>query len=106
MPYSIATADVLIGMNSSSVAERRAKIEHEESLLRAERQVQLQAQRSTLNSAHERICLWEKLHRVHLPHNDNHKLLAVIAKETELTLADILHEQARRNAVKSARTLG
>ena len=83
MHYSITAADVFIGLGGGSIAERRAKIEHEESLSLAERQLQLKEQ-----------------HRLHLPHAINHKLLEVIAKETELTLAAVQQEQARRNAKK------
>ena len=97
-PY--VSVNVFNNSGSGSVAERRAQIEQEESALRAERQLQLLEQRSTLNSAHQRICLWEKLHRLHLPSNVNHKLLAVIAKETELSLDDVHQEQARRNVRK------
>ncbi len=100
-PRPVST-QALIGLGNGTVAERRAQIEHEESLVRAERQLQLQAQRSTLSPARERIQLWEKLHKLHLPRNASHKLLAIIAKETELTLADVQHEQTLRNARKTS----
>ena len=106
MHYSINANDVFIGLGAGSVAERRAKIEQEESALLAERKLQLREQRSTMNSAHQRICLWEKLHRLHLPLTINHKLLEVIAKETELTLAAVQHEQARRSVKKPSNISG
>ncbi len=96
-----ASTNALNGLGTGTVAERRAQIEHEESLLRAERRLQLEAQRSILSSASERIRLWERLHNLHLPHNADHKLLPTIAKETELTLADIHQEQIRRNTHKA-----
>ena len=92
-----ASTNPFDGLGNGTVAERRAQIEHEESLLRAERELQLQAQRSTLNSARERIQLWEKLHKLHLPRNTSHKLLEIIARETELTLDDVHQEQLRRS---------
>jgi len=102
MHYPTASTNSINGLGNDTVAERRAQIEQAESIVRAERQMQLQAQRSILSTAHQRICLWEKLHRLHLPSNANHKLLAIIAKETELTLDDVQLEQSRRNARKTA----
>ena len=92
----------LNGLGTGTVEERRAQIEHEETIARAERRRQLDAQRSNLSPARERINLWERLHALHLPRNASHKLLEVIARETELTVADIQQEQLRRNAGKLA----
>lgn len=92
---------ISIGLGNGTVAERRAQIEQEESVARAERQLQLHAQRSTLTPARERIQLWERLHKLHLPRNASHKLLPIIATETDLTLDDIHNEQRRRGAGKS-----
>jgi hypothetical protein len=98
MQYPVSTANVFNGAKAETVAERRAQIEQTELLLRTERELQLRAQRSSLSTARERIQLWEKLHRLHLPRNANHKLLDLIARQTDLSLADVQHEQIRRNA--------
>lgn len=89
------------GLNNGSTEDRRAQIEHEEQLARSERLRQLEAQRSMMSPAGDRIRLWEKLHKLHLPRNANHKLLAIIARETDLSLDEIHREQLRRNAGKN-----
>jgi len=94
--------DVFAYASPSTVKERRAEIEQEEAVARAERNRQLEAQRSTLSTAGDRIRLWEKLHKLHLPRNANHALLPIIARETDLTVTDIQQEQSRRNAGKTA----
>lgn len=94
--------DVFNHANPGTVKERRAEIEHEESLARAERNRQLEAQRSTLSTAGDRIRLWEKLHKLHLPRTENHALLAIIAKETGLEVIDIQREQRRRTTHRDA----
>lgn len=91
-----ASDSIFNGALNGTVEERRARIEQEESIARAERHRQLEAQRSMMSSAPERIRLWEKLHKLHLPRNADHKLLPIIARETDLTVLDIQHEQARR----------
>jgi len=87
-----------IALGTGSVAERRAQIEHEQALLFAERQRQLTEQRSALNSPQDRIRLWEQLHGLKLPRLPDHKLLSIIATQTDLTLDDLHDEQARRLA--------
>lgn len=98
---NVSTNAALNALGTGTVAERRAQIEHEETLVRAERQLQLQAQRSTLSPARDRINLWERLHGLHLPRSAGHKLLNIIATQTELTLADLHQEQTRRSAGKT-----
>lgn len=102
MYYPYTSSDIFNGLASGSAAERRALVEQQDAALLAERKQQLLAQRSTQSSANNRICLWEKLHRLHLPRDLNHKLLSVIAKETALTLADVQQEQVRRRTKKPA----
>ena len=87
---------------NGTVEERRARIEQEENAARAERHRQLEAQRSMLSPARERIRLWERLHKLHLPRDANHALLPIIARETDLTVIDIQQEQIRRDAYKPA----
>ena len=81
-----------------SVADRRAKIEHEQQQRTIERQQQIALQASPLSSAEERIQLWEKLHALAMPRSPTHKLLRVIADQTELALEQVLEIQRRRFA--------
>jgi hypothetical protein len=80
------------------LAERRAQIEHQNQERAAERQQQIALQSSPLSGAEERIRLWEKLHALNLPRSAQHKLLRVIAEQTNLSIQDILDAQQRRVA--------
>lgn len=95
---SFSAAQLALG--ALSVAERRAQIEHEQELAQAERRQQVDAQRSVFSSPQERIRLWEQLHVLKLPYAADHKLLSVIAAQTELSIEDLHEEQARRVAAK------
>jgi len=66
---------------------------------RAERKrLELQEQRSDLNSAHVRVRAWEKAHGLRLPADAMHPILHVIAVATRLTLEEVLEEQRARVA--------
>jgi hypothetical protein len=80
----------------STPAERRAAVLRQEEERAAIRQSELAAQASPLIEPHERIRLWERLHALRLPLAANHKLLNVIAEQTELTIAQVKDEQVRR----------
>jgi hypothetical protein len=86
------------------LAERGAHIEHQNQERAAERQQQIALQSSTLSGPEERIRLWEKLHALNLPRSAQHKLLGVIAEQTNLSIQDVLDAQQRRVApvVRSA----
>lgn len=75
------------------LADRRAQAEHEQQQRIVERQQQIALQSSPLSSAEERIRLWEKLHALTLPRSPTHKLLRVIAAQTELSLDQVLEVQ-------------
>jgi hypothetical protein len=81
-----------------ALADRRAQVEHEQQQRMAERQQQIALQSSPLSSAEERIRLWEKLHALNLPRSPTHKLLRIIAEQTELSLEQVLDVQRRRVA--------
>ena len=81
-----------------SLADRQAQIEHEQQQRTLERQQQIALQASPFSSAEERIRQWEKLHALVLPRSPTHKLLRVIAEQTELTLEQVLEIQRRRFA--------
>src|SRR5215216_111812 len=81
-----------------SLADRRAQVEHEQQQRLLERQQQIALQSSPLSSAEERIRLWEKLHALAMPRSPTHKLLRIIAEQTELSLEQVLDIQRRRLA--------
>ena len=78
------------------VADRRAQFANEQQGRMAERQQQMALLSSPLRSADERIQLWEKLYALALPRSPTHKLLSIIAQQTEMALAQVLEVQQRR----------
>jgi hypothetical protein len=76
-----------------SLADRRAQAEHEQQQRMLERQQQIALQASPLKTAEERVRLWEKLHALTLPRSPTHRLLRVIAEQTELSLEQVLEVQ-------------
>jgi len=89
------------GNDSESLADRRSQLEHEQQQRAVERQQQIALQCSPLSSAEERIQLWERLHQLALPRSPTHKLLRVIAEQTELALEQVLEIQKRRFAPRT-----
>ena len=85
--YQSAVAD------PGSLADRRAQAEHEQQQRLIERQQQIAQLSSPLRTAEERIRLWEKLHALTLPRSPTHKLLRIIAEQTELSLEQVLEVQ-------------
>jgi hypothetical protein len=81
-----------------SPTERRLALERDAEERLLARQRALSEQTSLNNGPVERIRVWERLHALQLPKSATHPLLAVIARETELTLPDIHDEQQRRRA--------
>jgi len=69
---------------------------------RQTRRKELAAQTSQSVTAHDRIRMWEHLHALHLPTGLDHKLVRVIAEQTNLSVADIQAEQRRRAAPSAA----
>ena len=91
-PYRPAVND------SDSIVDRRSQIEREEQLRMVERQQQIALQSSPFSTAEERVRQWEKLHALGLPRSPSHKLLRVIAEQTELALEQVLEIQRKRFA--------
>lgn len=84
-----------------NAADRRAQVQREEQERAAERDKQIASQRSPLNEPQERIRIWEQLHGLRLPLAATHKLVRVIARQTELTVQQVHDEQLRRAASKA-----
>jgi len=76
--------------------DHRARIERAQ-LEAAERRTQaLIDQRSPDNSHDMRVRAWERLHQVSLPKDPAHAVLRVVAKQTGMTLTDVLEVQRLR----------
>jgi hypothetical protein len=84
--------------DADAIADRRSQLEREQQEQMAERQKQIALQTSPLSSAEERVRLWEKLHELALPRSPTHKLLRVIAEQTELAMEQVLEIQQQRFA--------
>ena len=91
-PYRYAVSD------SDAIADRRSLLEKEQQERTVEREQQLALQKSPFSSAEERVRLWEKLHELALPRSPTHKLLRVIAEQTELAIEQVLEIQRNRFA--------
>jgi hypothetical protein len=78
-------------------------------LLQAEalerRQEELGAQRSPSKTPTDRIRIWEHVHQLPLPPDPNHRLVAIIASKTDLSL-DEVHAEQRQRAADRARPTG
>ncbi len=81
-----------------SLADRRAQAEHEQQQRLLDRQQQIGQLTSPLRTPEERIRLWEKLHSLNMPRSPTHKLLRIIADQTELSLEQVLEVQRRSYA--------
>jgi len=74
----------------------RARIAHHQADMLERRQRELLEQTSTLNPPNARIRIWERLHQLTMPRDPNHRLLAIIAANTGLTLEEVHDEQRLR----------
>ena len=77
-------------------ADFRARIARRQAEAAEVRQRELVEQASTINSPDLRIRIWERLHEITMPLNASHRLLAVIAAQTGLTMAQVQTEQHNR----------
>ena len=80
------------------ITAHRARLAVEADQRAEVRRVQLEEQRSTLNTPEARIGIWEKVHGLCLPLDPAHPVLDVIAVDTRLTLEQVLEEQQARRA--------
>lgn len=81
-----------------TVSERRARIEREEQERAAEHRREVALQASPFSDPEARVRQWEKVHALKLPKSSAHKLLQVIATQTELSLQQVLEIQRLRAA--------
>ncbi|HYL69893.1 MAG TPA: hypothetical protein VEY89_01150, partial [Candidatus Dormibacteraeota bacterium] len=92
--------------SASRVGESQADNRERMAVLQAEalerRQKELGEQRSPLNSPADRIRIWERLHQLTLPRSPSHRLIAVIAAHTSLSLEEVRLEQRERATARAA----
>jgi len=89
-----STSEVQLGV--MNISERRAAVQREEAERAAARKEQIASQSSPLNSPEDRIRIWERLHALALPRGSTHRLVRVIAMQTELSVQQVQEEQRRR----------
>jgi hypothetical protein len=78
------------------IADHRARVALERRDAAERRRTALADQCSNLKTPEERIRLWEKLHELQLPRSATHRLVAIIAADTQLNPSDVRGEQRRR----------
>ncbi len=91
------TFDPALALASSS-SERREMVQRAERERAESRRRELDSQSSPEILPEERIRIWESLHALQLPRTEEHPLVAVIARQTQLSVLDIRDEQTRRRA--------
>jgi hypothetical protein len=82
-----------------AIADRRTQVLERELELKEERRKRLGEQTSPSNSPEARIQIWERMHALNLPRTPDHKLVFIVAEQTDLTVAQVHEEQERRAAV-------
>jgi len=95
-----SASDVSIGVMNTS--DRRAAVQREELERATARKEQLASQSSPLHGPEDRIRIWERLHALNLPRSGTHKLVRVIAAQTELSVQQVQEEQRRRAGAQDA----
>jgi hypothetical protein len=93
-----SAGDAALGAMNTS--DRRAAVMREEQERAAERKEQLASQSSPLHGPEDRIRIWERLHALALPRSGTHKLVRLIAMQTELSVQQVQDEQRRRAAAR------
>ena len=86
----------------NGMSDHRTRLALEESERLERKQQELLEQTSGRNSPAERIRIWERRHGLTLPRDSNHRLLALVAHQTDLALDQVREEQQRRLARISA----
>jgi hypothetical protein len=79
-----------------TLLDHRARLERAQQDAAERRTQSLIDQRSSANSPEVRVRCWEKLHQVRLPKNPQHNILAIVAQQTGMALAEVLEVQRLR----------
>jgi hypothetical protein len=78
------------------IIDHHARLERLQFEAAERREQALIGQRSPDNTPEMRVRIWEKLHQVWLPKSPTHVILAQIAEQTALALAQVLEVQRQR----------
>jgi hypothetical protein len=78
------------------ILDHRARLEREQFEAAERRGRTLVDQTSPQNSPAARVNAWERLHDLRLPKDPKHAILAHVAQQTALPLADVLEVQRQR----------
>lgn len=101
LPRPLSDTGPRIGESDAAYHERLAeRLAQERASARERWEHALREQSSPENDAAARIRIWERRHQLDLPRNPGHRLIAVIAIGTDLTVREVLAEQSARAAVK------
>ena len=103
---NLSRSDAATFPDAAGSSDRRAQVERERQERAAQREQEIAAQSSSFSAPDERIRLWEKLHALRLPSSATHRLLEVIATQTNLSIAQVRDEQQRRAALASGSLTG
>jgi hypothetical protein len=76
--------------------DHRARIAQEESERLERKQQELLQQTSGRSTPAERIRIWERRHGLTLPRDANHRIVNIVAHQTELAVDQVREEQQRR----------
>lgn len=93
-PARSAAADI--------IQEHRARIAIEAAEREGKRRAGQAEQCASSSAPGLRIRAWEKVHELRLPLNAAHPIVAVVAAETHLTLAEVQEEQRARRVARLA----
>lgn len=88
--------DKPIPIVGETVGDYRARVAEHQAERARRRQQELLEQTSIQSTPSMRIRVWERLHQVTLPRNPAHRLLEVIAADTDLSLEQVREEQRTR----------
>lgn len=83
-------------MAGELVADYRERLARHQFEAQERRARELAEQSSALNSASDRIRIWERRHGLPLPTSPSHRLLAIVAAGTGLSLEEVRVEQRLR----------
>lgn len=82
------------------ILDHRARLERQRLEAEERRERAVRDQTAPQNSAAARISAWEQLHHLRLPSDPSHEVLRHVAKQTELSLADVQGVQRQRAAAR------
>ncbi len=96
-------AEPRVGETAADYRQRMARLQAEAV---ERRQQELSEQRSPMHTPADRIRIWERLHQLPLPPSPEHRLIAIIAANTGLSLEEVQAEQRLRAATRAAAPVG